>query len=735
MIAIEGLVNKRSSHASGVILFDEDPYEFGCFMKTPKGEIITQYDLHMCEAAGMTKYDFLVTEVQDKLVEAIHLLQEHREIEPELSLKEVYNKYFHPAVLPINDQKYWNVLHDNSVLNIFQFDSDVGSQAAKKIKPNSIFEIADANGLMRLMTSEKGEETPMEKYIRFKNNINLWYREMNEYGLTKEEQKIVEPYFKQSYGVPPSQEQLMKMLMDEKICGFTLAEANAARKIVGKKQMSKIPELRDKVLKQAKSPCLGNYIWKCGVAPQLGYSFSVIHALAYSFIGFQTIYIATRWNPIYWNTACLIINSASLESEEDDNEDATDKKDKTTDYGKLAKAIGDIRSRGIKISLVDINKSSYSFEPDPENNEILFGMKGVNKVGGPIIDAIIAGRPYSGIVDFMRRCPLNKTVMVSLIKAGAFDKIDEHWAKEICAEPRFAIMAFYILSVYGGKTKLNLQNFSTLMQKGLVPDELDLQKRVFAFNKYLKEKKVDKYYLLDDNCLTFYNNYFSEENLSVINGHTCILQSAWDKIYKKVMDNARNWLKDNQNEVLNQLNTMLFMESWNKYASGNISDWEMESLCFYYHKHVLASVDTVKYGLSNFFELPTTPVIETTFKRNGKDIPIYKTYKIVGTVIGKNDTRSSISLLTLDGVVNVKFTKEYFAMYNRQLSEVQPDGSKKVVEKSWFTRGTKIMVTGFRRDDMFQTKTYKHTKTHQLYQIMAIHDGDIELEHERYSVN
>ena len=499
--------------------------------------------------------------------------------------------------------------------------------------------------------------------------------------------------------------------------------------------MSKIPELRDKVLKQAKSPCLGNYIWKCGVAPQLGYSFSVIHALAYSFIGFQTIYIATRWNPIYWNTACLIINSASLESEEEDDEDTADKKDKTTDYGKLAKAIGDIRSHGIKISLVDINKSSYSFEPDPENNEILFGMKGINKVGGPIIDAIIAGRPYSGIVDFMRRCPLNKTVMVSLIKAGAFDKVDEHWAKEICAEPRFAIMAFYILSVYEGKTKLNLQNFSTLMQKGLVPDELDLQKRVFAFNKYLKEKKVDKYYLLDDNCLAFYNNYFSEENLSVINGCTCILQSTWDKIYKKVMDNARNWLKDNQNEVLNQLNTILFMENWNKYASGNISDWEMESLCFYYHKHVLASVDTVKYGLSNFFELPTTPVIETTIKRNGKDIPIYKTYKIVGTVIGKNDTRSSISLLTLDGVVNVKFTKEYFAMYNRQLSEVQPDGSKKVVEKSWFTRGTKIMVTGFRRDDMFQTKTYKHTKTHQLYQIMAIHDGDIELEHERYSVN
>ena len=232
--SIGGLINKRSSHASGVIMFDEDPYEFGAFMRTPKGEIITQYDLHNCEAQGMTKYDFLVTEVQDKLAEAIRLLQQDGEIEPELSLKEVYQKYFHPNVLPIEDDKYWKVLHKNGVINIFQFDSDVGNQAAKRIKPSSILEMSDANGLMRLMTSEKGEETPMEKYIRFKNNINLWYQEMNEYGLTPAEQEVLKPYFLKSHGVPPSQEQMMQMLMDPQICGFSLKDANAARKIVGK---------------------------------------------------------------------------------------------------------------------------------------------------------------------------------------------------------------------------------------------------------------------------------------------------------------------------------------------------------------------------------------------------------------------------------------------------------------------------------------------------------------------
>ena len=204
-MSIEGLVNKRSSHASGVILFDEDPYEFGCFMKTPKGEIITQWDLHKCEACGMTKYDFLVTEVQDKIVETIRLLQKYGKIDKSLTLREVYDKYLHPEIIPIENKKCWEALANNEVLNVFQFESDVGSQAAKKIKPKNILELADANGLMRLMTSEKGEETPMDKYIRYKNNLNLWYQEMDNAGLTKEEQKTIEPYFKSSFGVPPSQ--------------------------------------------------------------------------------------------------------------------------------------------------------------------------------------------------------------------------------------------------------------------------------------------------------------------------------------------------------------------------------------------------------------------------------------------------------------------------------------------------------------------------------------------------
>ena len=729
MMGIEGLISRRGSHASGVIMFDEDPYEFGCFMRTPSGDVITQYDLHMAEAAGMTKYDFLLTDVQDKIAQSVRFLQRDGQIENNLTLRQAYDKYLHPEVMPLNKQEVWKAIQNNEIINIFQFDSAVGSQAAKKIAPGNIIELADANGLMRLMTAEAGQETPMEKYIRFKNNIALWYQEMNEAGLTTEEQKTLEPYFLKSYGVPPSQEQMMQMLMDENICGFSLKDANAARKIVGKKQMDKIPMLREQVLAQAKSPQLGEYVWKCGIGPQMGYSFSIIHALAYSFIGYQTATLGMNWNQIYWDTACLVVNSGSLEEEDEDIEDIK-KKEKGTDYAKIAKAIGDITSNGIEVSLVNINTSDLGYKPDIKNNRILYGLKALSNISSEVIEKIIAGRPYSGIKDFMTRCPLTKTAMINLIKAGAFDEVD------MVFKDRKTIMAYYISQICGAKTKLTLQNFNGLIQHGLVPKELELQVRTYNFTKYLKaNKKVGKYYVFDDICIQFYEKFFSEEldRIEIINGVTCILQSEWEYIYKSQMDIARAWLKENQEEILKTYNKALFKETWDKYASGSISHWEMQSLCFYHGDHELKNVNLKRYGISNFEDLPVEPEVDYFYKRKNNNIPIYKLRRIIGTVIAKDDNRTSITLLTTTGVVNVKFTRDYYAMFKKQISQINLDGTKTVMEKGWFTRGTMLMITGFRRDDTFVAKNYKNSGSHQLYKITDVVNDEIIITNERWT--
>lgn len=52
MFSIEGLVNKRSQHASGVILYNTDPWETSAIMKSPSGDLTTQFDLHMDECLG-----------------------------------------------------------------------------------------------------------------------------------------------------------------------------------------------------------------------------------------------------------------------------------------------------------------------------------------------------------------------------------------------------------------------------------------------------------------------------------------------------------------------------------------------------------------------------------------------------------------------------------------------------------------------------------------------------------
>lgn len=710
---VEGLICRRGIHASGVNFYGEDPFETACFMKAKNGAMTTQYSLHDAEYCSDVKFDFLVTEIQDVIVQCLNMLQEYGQIEQDLSLRELYNKYIHPDALPIEDDKIWNAAASGKVLKCFQFDTQVGGQTIRMVKPHSPKEMADCNSAMRLMAAEKGGETPTERYVRMKSDINQWYAEMEKWHLSKEEQKVLEKYYLDTYASPAQQEDMMMILMDKDICHFTLAEANSARKIVGKKQMDKVPELHKKVLEQAPNENFGEYVWETALKPQMGYSFSYIHSLAYSFVGLQTIYLATYFPSVYWNTACLRVDSGLDE-------------DASSNYYKIAKAVGNMIDRGIKVSLIDINKSQYMFEPDEKNNSILYGLKSLNGVGGEVVQEIIKHRPYSSWQDFLSKVKANKTVMVSLIKAGAFDQFGER--KEIMKE--------YIWSVCEPKKRITLQNFNGLIEKNLVPQELAFEKRVFMFNKLLKKKfKSGDYFLLsDDYYYNFYVQYFDIDLLEPYDGTIAIQEKEWKKIYNKAMEPAKNYFKEHQKEILNVLNDKIFQESWDKYAAGTYSDWEMDSLGMYYHDHSLAHISLDRYDIVEFNDLAEEPIVDYTFKRNGVEIPIFKTFRIAGTVIAKDDAHSSISLLTIgSGVVTVKMGRDYFAKYNRRISEIMTDGTKKVREAGWFQKGTLVIFNGFRRNNMFVEKTYKKSLYHGLYKITAINeDGSLESTWRRY---
>lgn len=474
--------------------------------------------------------------------------------------------------------------------------------------------------------------------------------------------------------------------------------------------MNKIPELHEKVLEQAKSPALGKYVWANGVGPQMGYAFSRIHSLSYSFVGIQTLYLATHFNPVYWNTAYLIVQSGSIDPELGGQ----------TDYTKMAKAIGEIRNAGIKMSLIDINKSEYSFFPDAENNQILFGLKGVKNVNEDLIENIQKNRQFTSMEDFIAKTNIKKSAMIALIKGGAFD----------CFGDRLMNMAKYLWSVCDKKQRITLQNMSSLMKYDLLPkdeEDMKLSLRVYEFNRYLKAvckpQKDSEFYNCDERALNFLAELgISFDTLPDMNA------KAWDKYYQKYMDVIRAYISTNKDELLDKLNRRIFKEEWDKYAKGSLSAWEMEVLGFYYHDHELKNIDMQKYGLSYWKNLPEEPTVESTFKRGKVIIPLYKLSKICGTVIAKDKNKGIVYLLTTDGVVNVKFRKEYFALFDKRISQKQEDGTKKYIENSWFARGSMLIVQGIRRGDDFIPKKYARTASHQLYRIIKlIDDRNIEI--------
>lgn len=727
--SIDGLVNKRGQHASGVILYNDSPFETGAIMRSPNGDLTTQYSLHEAEELGDVKYDFLVTEICDKLTIAVQLLQKDNLIEPDLSLREVYNKYLHPDVLNLKDQKIWDALSNGTVLDVFQFSTGVGLATAKQVKPQNPTDMLNANALMRLM-GEPGEERPLDRYCRLKEDMRAWYMEAKDAGLTEEQIKTLEPYYLPNCGVPSSQEDMMEICMDEKIANFSLSEANATRKIVAKKKMDQIPALHEKFVNACPTKRFGEYVWKTTMGPQMGYSFAKPHALAYSFVGIQTLYLATTYSDIYWNCACLITNAGGadlLDTEDVDKEleemaeqdieevdedeliEAISKKykNKSVNYGKISVALGKSKKAGINVLPPDINKSDLIFKPDAERNAIIYGLKGIDRIGTNLVYEIMENRPYTSLEDFTNKVKVNKTQMVSLIKAGAFDNI---------YGDREKTMDSYLELIADKKKRITLQNMTMLYNKGLIPEELSFEAKVYNFTKYIRKFKQGDYYYLNHIAMRFFMENYDTDVLvdMVIDGednHALIKQSTWDNTYDKAMNPVRAWMKANQEEILSTLNRSLFEDVRNKYALGSIDKWDMDALGTYCHNHELANLNKRAYGIVDFESLDPEPVIASEFTtKDGGVIRMYEISRICGTVIDKDKNKSTVVLLTPTmQVVNVKVWKNQYAKWDRQISRKNPDGTKTVIEKSFFARGNKLIITGIRRDDDFVPKKYKST--------------------------
>ena len=765
--SVEGLICGSGIHAGGVIFVDEPFTNSTALMRAPDGTICTQFELHDCEDVSLIKYDALSVEAMDKIHNCINLLCDAGYVERKATLKETYEDLIGIYKLERDNPKMWEMVWNHEINSLFQMEKQSGIKGIATLKPTSVDDLAILNSTIRLMAQERGGEMPTDKLARFKADPTEWDKELEKYGLGAEEKKILEPVLGMSYGLCIAQEQFMELVQLPELGGFSLTWADKLRKSIAKKNPKEYENLTQEFYKVTKekgiNQAFARYVWGVLIAMSRGYGFNQSHTLAYSLIALQEMNLAFHFPIMFWNCACLISDAGGNDNEEEDEEaieelkheesysnemeefnDETDeeedsyeeedcdgypaeviktiegkkkKKVKATNYGKIATAIGRIKMTGVMVAPPDINKSTFTFSPDIENNTIRYGLSGITRIGNDLVNEIIGGRPYTGINDFLTRIKVNKTQMINLIKSGAFDSFGN----------RMAIMQNYVNEISGAKKRITLQNMKMLIDFGLIPDEYDMERRVYNFNKYLKKMKMGDYYAFDNIAFNFYSNSFDIDLCTPSDDTESgfkIKQVTWDAIYQKHMDRVRPYVQKHNQELLTAVNKKLTQDTWDKYCKGTISHWEMESISCYLHEHELKNIDFDRYGFSEFYELSETPEIERYIPIKGKMVPIFKLHRIVGTVLDRDKSKKTVTLLTRDGVVTTKIYG-VFQQYDKQLSEKDASGHKHVIEKSMFSRGNIIVVCGIRDTDEFRAKKYSRTPYHTVEQIVEIDEGEI----------
>lgn len=591
---IEGLPTNASIHASALYIFNGGYLSHNSLMRAPNGTKITAFNMHDSDDLGALKMDVLRTEAQSKMAKCMDLLLKNKEITWEGSLRGTYDKYLHPDTLEYNDEKMWEKAANGEITNLFQMDTQVGAICIKKAHPSNVMQLAEINSIMRLQV--EGSEQPIDRYVKFRNNIEDWYQEMTEKGLSALEQSILRQYLDKSFGISGNQETLMLLVMDPNITGFTLGEANGFRKAIAKKKPKDIQINKEKYFEYGEklhtSEKFLNYVWQYCVEPQLGYSFSLNHTLPYSIIALQEMNLATKYSPLYWQCACLCVNSGNfsvnldddsynnINEEEDDTIEEKNNKKTAPNYGKIAKAIDDAQHSGVDIEIPDINKAEADFIPDLQHNSILYSLQTVNVVNEDLLNAIIINRPFTSCKDFFTKVQPTIAQMIGLIKAGCFDNLSRD--SRVVLMNKF--LSYFATLQYPIKPKLTMVHLKKALDMGMDFSKYDLSVRIYKFKKYLTQNKyladAHWYKLDEESCVKFFHNFLEEKFNSSKNeygylsdGNMFIKESSFKRIYNECMSELMSYLnsEEGRQEYANFERNQLIQDLKDRYCKGSVA--------------------------------------------------------------------------------------------------------------------------------------------------------------------
>jgi DNA polymerase-3 subunit alpha len=394
---LEGTVRHVSTHACGVVIADKPLLEYLPLMRDPKADaessacggvsLLTQFEFNAVEKIGLLKMDFLGLINLSIVEDAVAFIKETKGIELDINS------------IPLDDKPAYDLLSSGETTGIFQMESPGMRRYVQQLKPSNIFDIAAMVALYR-----PGPMNTIPAFIERKHDsAKITYLDPR-----------LKPILADSYGVVTYQDDVLLIAVE--MGGFSWAEADALRKAMGKKIASEMESQKEKLIaglvangkEHGMTEDKARQLWTL-IEPFAGYGFNKAHAASYGLVAYQTAYLKANF-PVEFMTAVLTAQQGNAE--------------------KVAAAVAECRRMSVDVLPPDVNESMLDFTI--VNAAIRFGLAAVKNVGRGAAQAIIEARAERGALtsleDFCNKVDfrdINRKVIESLIKCGAFDGIDD----------------------------------------------------------------------------------------------------------------------------------------------------------------------------------------------------------------------------------------------------------------------------------------------------------------------
>ncbi|SKA86978.1 DNA polymerase III catalytic subunit, DnaE type [Clostridium sp. USBA 49] len=449
--ALEGLPRHSGTHAAGVVIASEPLVNYVPMQKND-GNIVTQFPMGTLEELGLLKMDFLGLRTLTVMRDAVDMIKKGRGIDIDLDK------------IDFNDKEVYKMIGDGKTVGVFQLESPGMTSFMKELKPDNLEDIIAGISLYR-----PGPMSEIPRYIEGKRNPEKTHYETPE----------LESILNVTYGVMVYQEQVMEIV--RKLAGYSMGRADLVRRAMSKKKHKVMEQERHNFIYgivdengNVEVPgCVRN-----GISEEIAnkifdqmmdfasYAFNKSHAAAYAVLSFQTAYLM-----YYYPTEYI---AAMLNSVMGINE-------------KIAFYIRFANELGIEVLPPDINESFAKFTV--KDGKIRFGMASIKNVGINAIESIVKSREEKGkfknLNDFYNKIDIsviNKRVIESLIKAGAFDSFKVFRSQMLAVYEKF-------LDSANNDRKRNIQGQISLFN--------DFNTDLSNFEiKYPNIKEFDKKYIL-----------------------------------------------------------------------------------------------------------------------------------------------------------------------------------------------------------------------------------------------